>query len=88
MFKKERLKNMTTTFTKKHYEKIAFVLGKHFINEERGCNTHHLIDEMIKLFKKDNPRFNKDIFLDYITDVVGELRKVPLDDLSRKERGI
>ena len=79
---------MTTTFTKKHYEKIAFILGNHFINQERGCNTHHLVDEIMKTFKEDNPKFNKTIFLDYITDVIGQLRKVPLDDLSRKERNI
>ena len=50
------------TFTKKHYREIAKVLSKAKLEDEVD-QWLEIRDNSIDLFKRDNERFNKELFI-------------------------
>jgi len=66
------------TFTKKHYREIAKVLSKAKLKNDSESMPYIAVDQwleirdnFIDLFKRDNERFNKELF---ITACVKEVR--------------
>jgi len=56
----------TPRFTKKHYREIAGVLRKVIDPRFEQCLVDKLSDELCRLFQADNPKFNKNKFLESI----------------------
>ena len=55
-------KKKMATFTKKHYREIAKVLSKAKLRDEVD-QWLEIRDNFINLFKRDNERFNKELFI-------------------------
>jgi len=53
---KHNNKVRSPTFTKQHYKGIANAI-------KNRTSENEIIDSLIVLFEKDNPRFKKDVFL-------------------------
>lgn len=80
-----------STFTHKHYEKIAEVIGIHMMDDD-------VIEQFSEMFESDNPKFKPDRFLRAVQraasgfDVAEELEKIKKklekisEELSEEER--
>ena len=64
----------TQWFSKRHYEAVAYLIGKlsHTSSErvfgQRLVIREDMIDGFIRLFQADNVMFNRDIFVDAINE--------------------
>lgn len=61
---------MMATFTAKHYEKLADFLGQHMA--ESAYWDDELLDALVKMLSKDNPRFKPTRFLRAVQRAAGE----------------
>jgi len=57
------------SLTKKHYIKLAEILGKHRADLKIGCDNNHLILDLVDYLKDDNYRFDTNTFLNKIDEV-------------------
>ena len=63
------------SLTKKHYIKLAEILGKHRADLKIGCDNNHLILDLVDYLKDDNYRFDTNTFLNKIDEVQKQVEK-------------
>lgn len=61
------------SLTKKHYIKLAELLGKHRADIKIGCDNNHLISDLVEYLKEDNFKFDAHTFLNKIDQVQKEI---------------
>lgn len=60
-------------FTKKHYIAIAEMVGSQLSDNPLG-NTKFIIKDWCLMFERDNPRFDAEVFTNYVYDSIDKAR--------------